>query len=279
MILDFVTKDTTDYSCMVRVVDSTDGTPETSVAYNTAGVDLWYRRAGGTHVSITEATQTENGAHTDGGFVHVSDGYCRLDLPDAAVATGVDYVDVGGTFTDMIVIGGRIRLTDLDLSDGVRGGLTSLPNAAADAAGGLPISDAGGLDLDTLDSNVSAVLTDTGTTIPALIGTPSVDLAADIAAIAADQKPKKNAALSNIGIYLVSSTDHVTPVTGISPTVEIAQDGGAFAAMDGSSAIAEVSDGLYQLDLVAGDMNADVVIIKVTGTGADPALLSISTVD
>lgn len=38
----------------------------------------------------------------------------------------------------------------VDLDDSVRAGLTALPNAAADAAGGLPISDAGGLDLDAL---------------------------------------------------------------------------------------------------------------------------------
>lgn len=38
---------------------------------------------------------------------------------------------------------------------------TALPNAAADAAGGLPISDAGGLDLDAQNSNVSAVKTKT----------------------------------------------------------------------------------------------------------------------
>ena len=49
----------------------------------------------------------------------------------------------------------------VDLDDGVRAGLTALPNAAADAAGGLPISDAGGLDVDTLNSNVTAALADT----------------------------------------------------------------------------------------------------------------------
>jgi hypothetical protein len=163
MFLDVVTKGTTDYSVTIRIVDSTDGTPETGVVYNTSGIDLWYRRPGGAHTSITEATQTEGGAHTDGGFIHISDGYYRLDLPDAAVATGVDYVDVGGTVTGMVVIGGRIRLTDFDLSDSVRGGLTALPNAAADAAGGLAISDAGGLDLDGLNTNVSAILADTGT--------------------------------------------------------------------------------------------------------------------
>ncbi len=133
MLIDIVTQGTTDYSCMLRVVDSTDGTPETAVAYNTAGVDLWYRRPDAAHTSITEATQTEAGAHSDGGFVHISDGYCRLDLPDAAVAAGADYVDVGGTFTDMIVIGGRIKL--IPAIRGLAG--TAVPNVVAGAAGGL----------------------------------------------------------------------------------------------------------------------------------------------
>lgn len=180
MILDVVTKGTTDYSCMVRVVDSSDGTPETTVAYNTAGVDLWYRRPGGAHTSITEATQTEGGAHSDGGFVHVSDGYCRLDLPDAAVASGADYVDVGGTFTGMIVIGGRIRLTDVDLDDATRGGMTALPNASADAAGGLPISDAGGLDLDAV---LSGNTPQTGDSYARLGAPAGASIAADIGTV------------------------------------------------------------------------------------------------
>ena len=36
----------------------------------------------------------------------------------------------------------------MDFDDAVRGGMTALPNAAANAAGGLPVSSAGGLDLD-----------------------------------------------------------------------------------------------------------------------------------
>lgn len=138
MLIDIVKKGSTDRSVLLRVIDSTDGTPETTVAYNTAGVDLWYRREGATKTSITEATlATADAAHSDGGFIHVGDGYCRLDLPDAAFATGANYVDVGGTFTGMIVIGGRVRLVGIDLEDGVRGGMTALPNAAAEAAGGL----------------------------------------------------------------------------------------------------------------------------------------------
>ncbi len=110
-----IKKGSTDQSVIVRVIDSTDGTPETAVAYNTAGVDLWYRREGGLEVSITEATlAAADSAHSDGGFIHISDGYCRLDLPDAAVATGANGVMVGGTFTGMIVIGCYVPLVDYD---------------------------------------------------------------------------------------------------------------------------------------------------------------------
>lgn len=174
-LLDVIAKGTTDYSVTIRIVDSTDGTPETGVVFNTSGIDLWYRRPGAAHTSITEATQTESGAHSDGGFVHISDGEYRLDLPDAAAASGVNYFDVGGTVTGMVVIGGRVRLTDVDLDDGVRAGLTALPNAAADAAGGLPISDAGGLDLDGLDTDVDSILTDTGTTLDGIVDAILVD--------------------------------------------------------------------------------------------------------
>lgn len=161
-----VKKGATDQSVIVRVVDSTDGTPETGVAYNTAGVDLWYRREGGAKTSITEATLAAvDSAHSDGGFIHIGDGYCRLDLPDAAFATGANGVMVGGTFTGMVVIGCYVPLVDYDPQDTVRLGLTALPNAAADAAGGLPISDAGGLDLDAQKADVAAILVDTGTTL------------------------------------------------------------------------------------------------------------------
>jgi hypothetical protein len=146
-----IKKATTDVSVVIRIIDSTDGTPETSVVWNTAGIDMEYRREGAVSVDITEATLALlSTAHTDGGFLHIGNGYYRLDLPDAACATGADGVLVHGTVTGMVVIGCYIHLVDYDPFDSVRMGVTALPNAAADAAGGLPISDLGGLDLDTL---------------------------------------------------------------------------------------------------------------------------------
>lgn len=106
-----VKADATDVSVPIMVIDSGDGTPETGYTDASAGIDLWYRRAGGAETSITEAALAAwNSAHTDGGVEHGSDGRGRLDLPDAACASGVDYVEYGGTITGMIVIGGIIEL-------------------------------------------------------------------------------------------------------------------------------------------------------------------------
>lgn len=160
-LLDIVKKGSTDRSVTIRIIDSTDGTPETGVVFNTSGIDLWYRREGAAVVSITEATLSAlTDAHSDGGFLHIGNGEYRLDLPDAAFATGANHVDIGGTVTGMIVIGGRVRLVNYDPEDTVRLGLTALPNAAADAAGGLPISDAGGLNMDGLATLLTTALTE-----------------------------------------------------------------------------------------------------------------------
>ena len=101
-----------DVSITLRIVDSTDGTPETGVVFNTAGIDLWYRRELAASVDITEATLAAlTTAHADGGFLHINDGWYRLDLPDAAVVSGVAGVQIGGTVTGMVVFAPYIELT------------------------------------------------------------------------------------------------------------------------------------------------------------------------
>lgn len=122
-----------------------------------------YARAGGARVAITLKTlASASAAHDDGGFILVDDtnmaGTYRLDVPDAAFTTGVDQVivqiDPGAARVCAPVL---VDITDMDLRDAVRGGMTALPNAAANAPGGLAISDAGGLDLDTKLANTNEV--------------------------------------------------------------------------------------------------------------------------
>jgi len=102
----------TDVSVVIRIVDSTDGSPETGVTAATAGLALEYRREGATSTAITEANLTNlNDAHSDGGMKHIGNGYYRLDLPDAACASNSAGCLVHGTATSMVVIGCYIDLT------------------------------------------------------------------------------------------------------------------------------------------------------------------------
>ena len=129
VLLDIVQKDATSRSVTLRIIDSSTGLPETGVVWDTAGIDLWYRREGAAVVSITEADLTTpalDDSWETGGFLHISDGEYRLDVPDAAFASGANHVDIGGAVTDMVVIGGRVRLVGYDPEDAASLGLTTI---------------------------------------------------------------------------------------------------------------------------------------------------------
>ena len=133
-----VKKGTTNFSVELYIIDNTDGTPELGVVFDTSGIDLNYRREGSALVTVTEATLAAlTTAHSDGGFKEIGNGRYRFDLPDAAFATGKQNVTIGGTITGMIVMPVLCQLVDYDPEDSVRLGLTALPNAAAEASGGL----------------------------------------------------------------------------------------------------------------------------------------------
>lgn len=161
-----IKKGSTDVTRYVMLRDSTAGTPETG--YTITSLDLQYTRNQSTPAAKVDATAlaATNTAHTDNYAIQVdatsSPGLYRIDWPDAAFATGADKVIlvVSGTGLDPAVE--EIELVNYDPADAVRLGLTALPNAAADAAGGLPISDAGGLDLDTqILTNINTIKTKT----------------------------------------------------------------------------------------------------------------------
>jgi hypothetical protein len=92
-----------------------DNTELTAIAYNTSGNIASYRRQGASRTAITLATQTVTGAYSSGGFVEIDStnqpGLYRLDVPDAALATGVDYVDISFVTTSGYAYHERISLT------------------------------------------------------------------------------------------------------------------------------------------------------------------------
>lgn len=98
--------------------------------------------------------------------------------------------------------------------------------------------------------------------------------AAKLAADAVDKirdgiLPTQNAAFNNIMFLFVAASDHVTPVTGATSTaVTRSIDGAAFAA--GTGTLAEVSNGIYQYDASAADMNGGIITFRFTASGGTP---------
>jgi hypothetical protein len=147
---------------------STTGAGKTGLA--AAAVTVTYTRyETDNDVVTTDVTSSVNDlsaltdAHNDWGWKEVSatlsKGQYRLDVADAVFASGAWYAVVQVTITSGTAAATpkAFKLVAYNPLDAVRLGLTALPNAAADAAGGLPISDAGGLDLDAKLANTNEI--------------------------------------------------------------------------------------------------------------------------
>jgi len=166
---------------MVRLV--ADGTAATGLT--PATFDMQYTRNGAAPAAKADgsALSTTADAHSDNGIIEVdatdSPGLYRTDWPDAAFAAGVDdvmllltydatvfaealRVDIDPPVNVVAVSADQTAADNLELAcanysatRGLTG--TALPAAAADAIGGLPISDAGGLDLDAKLANTNEI--------------------------------------------------------------------------------------------------------------------------
>jgi len=147
---------------VVSLIDDTDfKTREESVVYNQAGLDLvWNFVTSAGVYTQTAVTPTTAGLHD---WVNQGNGLYSIEIPASGGTINNDTEGYGwftGYATGILpwsgpIIGFRAAgLNDLliDSAYSATRGLvgTALPAAAANAAGGLPISDAGGLDLDAL---------------------------------------------------------------------------------------------------------------------------------
>lgn len=229
----FVRAGETDQTIDIYLQDSSSATAGglTGLTHASSGLTCYFRKgATGTVTQLTLASQTVGGTHTDGGFVELDStnapGTYRLDLSDAMVSTeGTLTIYLHGA-TNLLQT--PIRVHVASATRGYTG--TALPAAAADAAGGLVVSDAGGLDVDTylgritgnvalassLPSNFSLLgingsghlsrvtLTDTTTTNTDMRGTDSAFLAAS--------------APSNFSSLGINASGHVSRVTLVDTT-------------------------------------------------------------
>ena len=114
---------------------------------------------GGTANIATADSTTYDLAATAGLIAEIGNGLFAAALSPTEMTCSLGAIHIIDSPTKAIedqavrfnTFGNAAALHAVDLDDSVRLGLTALPNAAADAAGGLPISPLGSQDLDALD--------------------------------------------------------------------------------------------------------------------------------
>lgn len=100
---------TTDVSISIYCRD-TDGDELTGKLATNFALTYTRARAAKTAISLSDLAALTT-AHTDGGIKEIGNGEYRLDLPDAACATGVTQVTVQGTVAGGYVLGYPIDLS------------------------------------------------------------------------------------------------------------------------------------------------------------------------
>lgn len=288
---------TTSHSVTIFIQDSssTVGAGLSGLVFNTSGLVASYTFTGAnaTRVAITLATLAAvNSAFSSGGFkeidaTNMKGGY-RLDVPNAALAAASGQTvtfELHGA-TNMAPCWFEIELTATNNQDGVRGGMTALPNAAAEAAGGLFTRGAGAgqiaqqangqVDVNLSTVKAQAVTCAAGVTVGAFVGNAAAAIVVTAAGLVAiTSNIKKNQALTNFEFLMTDSTNH-NPATGKTVTCTRSIDGGAFGA--GTLAnVTEIGVGIYEVDFGAGDLNGKVITLRATATGCDDLFVTVIT--
>jgi len=298
-----IQKGATDQTTYVRIVDATDGTPETGVTSATSGLDLEYVRLGAAPVDLTESDLgSTSAAHSDGGLIHVGGGVYRVDLPDAAVATGVDQVSVQGTITDMVILGVTHPLVDLSLSGQSALDLKDFADAGYDPANKVITGIAGTVndfdellsgsdDFDTaFQASATTFFGATGGNLTSLASAANLStltgyVDTEIGAIKTktDFLPSATAGAAG-GLTIAGSNAATTFATltssgalTINGTAHVAQTGDAFARL-GAPAGASIAEDISNVDGGAGgtDWSSDERSqirnrLGIDGTAASPA--------
>jgi hypothetical protein len=93
-----IEKGSTNVGLVVRLYDATNGSPKSGLTI--ANLQIRYiRRKDGNDVTISDWTSLTalanlEAAHTDNYGYEIGEGYYRIDVPDAAFATGADFLSV-----------------------------------------------------------------------------------------------------------------------------------------------------------------------------------------
>lgn len=164
---------TTSKRIKVFIQDSsaTTGAGLTGLVFNTASLTAYYIKDGDSATTVITLVTATLGTYTSGGFKEVDatnmPGVYEIGIPNAAIASGnCTHIFLRGA-ANMAQLPIEIELDAVDYQDGVRFGLTALPNVASGSAGALLTSGTGAAQLATTSGLVTlAGVTHTGAVIP-----------------------------------------------------------------------------------------------------------------
>ena len=266
-----VKKASTDITTYVKLIDSTAGTPETGLTVT--DLDLTYLRRGAApaaKVDVTALAATDS-VHADNKAIEVDGtnmpGLYRVDWPDAAFATGVNSVIlcVNATGVDPAFL--EVELVDYDPTDSVRMGITALPNAAAEAAGGLHTIGTGAGQF-AVDGSGAITTVATTTTNTDMISSATVNAACD-------------SAIETYGLdHLVSASVTGTDVADNSIIAYMVSKATPNADWDGFSSLTDSLEALRDQGDAAWTTATSVTVSDKTGftLAADQSTVTIGTV-
>lgn len=97
-------------SVIIRALTASTGLPNSTLTFDTSGLEIWYLREGELRVVVTLVDlATVDAPYASGGFIAVADGYYRFDVPDAALIDGVSDLQIGGSGVDIVFLGTNIN--------------------------------------------------------------------------------------------------------------------------------------------------------------------------
>ena len=258
----FLKTNTASRVCVGPFLDKTDAvTPETSLTVTGLTVELYRDMNDGTAVTRTAFSPTASGGSND--MIHVTSdvgGMYDLELTatqlnflgrlilvvtkaDTHLSVFHEYMVLPAMIYDAFVAGSDTLQSDMTQILG-----TALTETSGQIAAGF--------------KQFFNVATPTGTVnvMPVTTAvTNSVNVAASQFFI------KKNVALSNFTFPMYDVNGALK--TGVTVTVNLSKDGGAFAAS--TNAVAEIgTTGWYKISLTATEMNATIIAFSATGSGA-----------
>jgi hypothetical protein len=259
------------WQVFIQDSSSTTGAGLAGLAFNTGSLTAYYHRdTDTTATAITLATMTV-GTFTSSGFKEIDGtnmpGWYQFCPPNAALASGAKscafHLKGAASMAPLPI---EVQLTAANVDDSVRLGLTALPNAAAEASGGLYTrgtgagqitqSTNGQIDVDA--KKINAVSTSSVTTINANQGTTqplNFTGTAGSALVKSDMVDVAGSAVSTstaqIGVNAVN----------IGGTAQTGRDLGA-------SVLLSSGTGTGQLDFTSGVVKSDAVKINAVSTSS-----------